>query len=264
VDAGDVERCAGSYSGSRKRSSDPAWKGRAHLIRKPQFGGNAWSRGFVAPAWGPDPVGLGDAASSTRAGGQALMQIAPYTGPAAPFVAAAGAITTFISSFLQPNIPKEVASARVDEIEADFMKPNLERWWAIPQELRTREVQQAALDVFNRAWAGVIQFCSSIQLGSAGVNCVKDRQRGGRYDWWSYFYDPIANDPHVAQNEEAAQQKAAEEAAAASVLNAGAIFPGPSQNGGGANSTTGSSQTYLYLGLALFAIAGLVALGDGD
>jgi hypothetical protein len=224
----------------------------------PQIG-KRWGSGFALPSWADE--GLGDASSSTRAGGQALLQVAPFTGPAAPFVAAAGSVANFISSFLQPNIPKEVASERVDEIEADFMKPNVARWNALPMNHKTPEAQAAALDVFNKGWGGIIQFCSNMQLGSAGVNCIKDRQRGGRWDWWSYYYDPIANDPAVAANVAAAQ---AEEAAMAAAAYSG----GGSSTGGLSNliNTAGiDSQTfYLVGGLALFGIAVAFALSGDD
>jgi hypothetical protein len=154
---------------------------------------------YSSTYWHP---GLGDlgvtSGGAVAAGGNALLQIAPYTGPAAPFVAAAGAVMDFISAaFLQPNYGKEYASAFVNQIQADYMEPNLKRWQALPPDQKTQSTQAAALDVFNKAWNGVVQYCSNPALTSGGIHCLDDRQRGGKYDWWVYFYDPIANDPNV-------------------------------------------------------------------
>jgi hypothetical protein len=34
-------------------------------------------------------------------------------------------------------------------------------------------------------------------LGDAGARCISDRQRGGKWDWFAYYRDPIANDSNV-------------------------------------------------------------------
>ena len=143
--------------------------------------------------------GLGaTSASAVQSAGAGLLQVAMYTGPAAPFVAAAGAMLEFISAaFLTPNYGKEYASAFVNEIEADYLRPNVARWRALPADQKTQSAQAAALNVFTQGWNAVIQYCSNPALTSGGIHCIDDRQRGGKYDWWNYFYDPIANDPNV-------------------------------------------------------------------
>ncbi len=128
--------------------------------------------------------------------GNALMSSAKYAGPAAPFLAAAGALADIVSLF-GPNPSNEYATEVVNQVEADVMKPNLAAWQS---EVKTTVNQQAALQNFRSGWTYVTQSCNNPQLGSAGINCISDRQRGGKFDWWALYYDPIANDPNVIQD----------------------------------------------------------------
>jgi hypothetical protein len=140
---------------------------------------------------------IGGAIAST---GGALLASARYTGPAAPFVAIAGAaleIGGAITSLFGPNPNNDIASGYVNQIEADIMKPNLAAW---ESESKTSVNQVAAEQNFTSGWNMVLQLCDNPALGSAGVNCVGDRQRGGKWDWWKMYYDPIANDPNVVSN----------------------------------------------------------------
>lgn len=131
------------------------------------------------------------------------------------------------------------------------MKPNLTAWYALSQEWRTPDAQLQFLSVFDQAWAAVLRGCGNPQLGAAGVNCIGDRERGGKWDWFVYYRDPIAHDPAVTQNTEGA--------------GGGTTSAGGTQSSGGASATGGGSDTKLYIGLGLLALAGLaVAFGGGD
>lgn len=130
--------------------------------------------------------------------GGALLSASRAAGPAAPFLAAAGALADIVSLF-GPNPYNEYATQVVNQVEADVMKPNLAAWQALPAEEKTQTNQQAALQNFNDGWNYVLRSCNNPQLGSAGINCIGDRQRGGKWDWFAYYYDPIANDPNVVQ-----------------------------------------------------------------
>ncbi len=105
----------------------------------------------------------------------------------------AGAIT----SLFGPNPNNTIASGYVNQIEADIMKPNLAAWQALAPDAKIQSMQKAALANFMAGWNQVLQLCGNPALGSAGVNCIADRQRGGKYSWFGYYYDPIANDPQV-------------------------------------------------------------------
>ena len=60
--------------------------------------------------------------------------------------------------------------------------------------------QRAALDAYDNAWAWLQspQGCGAPAYGSAGNRCISDRAPGGAYPWQSYYRDPIANDPRLA------------------------------------------------------------------
>lgn len=60
--------------------------------------------------------------------------------------------------------------------------------------------QRAALDAYDQAWLWLQspQACGNLQYGSAGNRCISDRAPGGKYPWQTYYRDPIANDPRLA------------------------------------------------------------------
>lgn len=142
-------------------------------------------------------AGLGDARPITSAIGSGLIAASAFTGPAAPFVAAAGALTSLIGSFFKPDLTKVEATHIVDQIEAQYLKPNLVTWQSFPADQKTQSAQAAAVALFDKAWAAVVQGCSNPALGTAGQNCINDRVRGGKWPWPVYYRDPIANDPTV-------------------------------------------------------------------
>jgi hypothetical protein len=53
--------------------------------------------------------------------------------------------------------------------------------------------QSTGQSEFNQVWLWVVQQCSTPALGSAGGACVQDRQRGGKFDWFAGYLDPISN-----------------------------------------------------------------------
>ena len=94
--------------------------------------------------------------------------------------------------------------------------------------VRYASMQAAAANTFNTAWAALTQNCSNPALGTAGQNCVSDRQRGACtwktspggwtqaadgswsfvpygaagsgsncWNWFVGYLDPITNDPEV-------------------------------------------------------------------
>ncbi len=147
-----------------------------------------------------DLAGLGiESNQITGAVGSSLLAAAPLTGPAAPFLAAAGALTSLIGSFFHPDMTKIEATNIVNKIEAEYLKPYLAAWQALPANQKTQSAQAAAENVFHTAWNAVVQACSAPALGTAGVNCIGDRQRGSTkgYDWFALYLDPIALDTSV-------------------------------------------------------------------
>ena len=60
--------------------------------------------------------------------------------------------------------------------------------------------QRAALDAYDAAWAWLQSpaGCGNPAYGSAANRCISDRAPGGKYPWQTYYRDPIANDPRMA------------------------------------------------------------------
>lgn len=60
--------------------------------------------------------------------------------------------------------------------------------------------QRAALDAYDNAWAWLQSpaACGAPSYGSAGNRCISDRVPGGKYPWQTYYRDPIATDPRMA------------------------------------------------------------------
>ena len=82
-----------------------------------------------------------------------------------------------------------------------FLKQNLAAWQALPAEQKTLATQQQALQNFDKVWAQVVNACSNAQYGTAGQNCIGDRQEGACHyqpqpgqcwNWFIAYRDPIA------------------------------------------------------------------------
>jgi hypothetical protein len=112
------------------------------------------------------------------------------------------------------------ATAIVNQVEP-ILQQNLAAYLAAP--VHTESLQAAAINNFQTAWNAVLANCNNPSLGSAGQNCISERQQGacayktspggwsnGVYtypgangsgtacwNWWIGYHDPIANDPTV-------------------------------------------------------------------
>lgn len=80
---------------------------------------------------------------------------------------------------------------------------------------RPQSLQQGCMNLFQQVWAQLVANCSQPNLGTAGQNCISDRQDGACkwkasppaypgepaagqcWNWWNGYYWPIANDPDV-------------------------------------------------------------------
>lgn len=144
-------------------------------------------------------TGLGDITKSQAGGitaGAALAIAAPFTGPAAPFVLAAAALASLVSqAFAGCGSSCIRATTIVNQIEP-YLKQNVAGYLALPTP-RPLSAQQAGVNFFTTTWQQVLNACSDASLGDAGKRCISDRQSGGKWDWFSYYLDPIANDTNV-------------------------------------------------------------------
>lgn len=102
-----------------------------------------------------------------------------------------------------------------------LLQENLSQYMSAP--VHYQSLQQAAIANFTTAWNALLQGCGNPSLGTAGQNCISQRQNGacayktspggwsnGVYqnpgangsgstcwNWFVGYYDPIANDPTV-------------------------------------------------------------------
>lgn len=144
---------------------------------------------------GATPGNIAVAVGSTAASSAAPV-IATTLGLAIPIVGAAIAgVTLAISAFINRKGPqqKRASSYIVDE-EEKLLKANLAAWGS---SNKTVAEQQQALANFTIVWEETKTKLNDPSLGEPGQRGIADRTRGGKWDWFNYYYDPIANDPNV-------------------------------------------------------------------
>jgi hypothetical protein len=128
--------------------------------------------------------------------GGALIAAGMVTGPVGMAITGAITLGSYIAqAFAGCGQTCVQATAIVNQIEP-YLKQNVANYLNIPTP-RPKSAQTACLGVFTNAWNQVVAACGNAALGSAGQRCISDRQRGGKWDWFSYYYDPIANDSSV-------------------------------------------------------------------
>jgi hypothetical protein len=112
--------------------------------------------------------------------------------------AAAGAIANLITG-LWTNVNNQTATTCANNAEYAGVA-NLTEWNNYPAYMKTKTLQIQYLNQAEQIWSYLQSCCGQPQLKSAGSRCVSERARGGKYDFLSGYYDPIANDPAVANN----------------------------------------------------------------
>jgi hypothetical protein len=130
---------------------------------------------------------------------------------AIPIAGAVIAIGTVIFSLLHNSrgLQQDAETTAAVNKAATYMQQNLNAWNASNKNLAT---QAAALQNFDNAWQAVVNFCGQASEGSPGQRCISERTRGGKYDFYSYYRDPIANDAQAGAID---RQLAAQQATAA-------------------------------------------------
>ncbi len=97
--------------------------------------------------------------------------------------------------------PKQKVAAThiVDELEP-MLRQNRDAYLAGP---RTPEAQQQALANFDAGWEWLTsaQACGNPELGPPGEWCIADRVRGGKWDWFALYRDPIEQTPPDAPDQ---------------------------------------------------------------
>jgi hypothetical protein len=202
----------------------------------------------------------GTVAGSAIAGASAIGAIAGPIGAIAGTLI--GLLTQIFSGCGQSCTLTSDAANQIEQV----LQQNLAAYFG---SSRTQSEQAAALANFDNTWAKLQQYCGQPSFGSAGQNCITDRESGscayktspGSFDgctWngagannsgstcWNWFVgyrDPIANDPCVVPD--AAVQTAA----------------GSSSSPAGVASSVSSAWSSLIADpLPLFLIGGILLL----
>lgn len=141
----------------------------------------------------------GDTGSAILAGvstaGTGLMAILPTAAipVVGPIIAG---VTIALQLLLSRKGPKQkVATTEIVNAVEPHLKENVQAYLALP--VHYASAQALALANFDAGWAYVVSHCNIPEMGNPGIACTADRQRGGQWDWFSYYRDPIASDPTV-------------------------------------------------------------------
>ena len=163
------------------------------LIMMSVAGTGAIIGGFAAAA----ASSAAAASAASVAAGGASIAASGWATAAIPIVGPIIAgVTIALSLYFARKGPKQKKATTeiVNKVEPE-LKKNLEAYLALPAHYAS--AQQQALNNFDAGWAFVQDQCNIPEMGNPGIACTADRQRGGRWDWFSYYRDPIANDPNV-------------------------------------------------------------------
>lgn len=188
----------------------------------------------------------GSAAAGAVAGG--LLALAPFTGPAAPFVAAAGALIGPILKLFSGCGQNCVLATQYANQAETALEQMVNQYFAQP--VRYQSSQTAALSYIQQVFTALQASCSSPSLGTAGQKCISDRlpqsactwkaspssfngctytpagpagSGSACWNWYVGYYQPILNDPCVVPDPAAA--------AGSSVLSSLGISPTASIGG---------------------------------
>jgi hypothetical protein len=116
-------------------------------------------------------ISTGSSVAGAIAGG--LLAAAPFTGPAAPFVAALGLIVGPIAKMFAGCGQTCVQATTYANQSGTAFDQILDLYYAQP--VRTVSMQQAALQNIQQIVTWLQQACSSPSLGAAGQRCISER-----------------------------------------------------------------------------------------
>ena len=133
------------------------------------------------------------ALTAVGSGGSFAAMLAPASAAGPIGLAVAGATLLLSLLFSRKKPAQKIATTQlVDELEP-ILRSNLAGYMEGP---RSAASQAAALRNFDDAWIWLTsaQACGNPELGAPGRWCIADRARGGEWDWFRRYRDPIAQD----------------------------------------------------------------------
>jgi len=127
------------------------------------------------------------------AGGSASITAAIWGAAAIPVVGAivAGVTIGLMALFARKGPKQKVATTEIVDKVEPLLKQNRDGYLTGP---RTVTAQQQAINNFHAGWQFVVEHCNIPEMGDPGQRCTSERSRGGKWDWYSYYLDPILND----------------------------------------------------------------------
>lgn len=148
----------------------------------------------------PLPSSVGGAAVTVAASaitsGSSLASGATWLAAAGgPIGLAVAGVTIGLTALFSRKKPgqKRATTEIVDSVEPLLIE-NLNGYLAGP---RTISSQRQAVANFEAGWQYVADSCGQPDMGTPGQWCIGDRQRGGKWDWFRRYLDPILDDPDV-------------------------------------------------------------------
>jgi hypothetical protein len=158
------------------------WRPRPRIIPVPVFRGmgdytapdaTQIMGGFTAGATtgAATAISTGSSVAGAIAGG--LLAAAPFTGPAAPFVAALGLIVGPIAKLFAGCGQTCIQATTYANQAGNGFDQILNLYYAQP--VRTVSMQQAALQNIQQIISWLQQACASPSLGAAGQRCISER-----------------------------------------------------------------------------------------
>ena len=156
--------------------------------------GSIGSIGFTETGAGSFSSSLTSSAGSAASSAGSMLAAGSAGGPIGIAVAAAAALVPIIINAFKGCGQTCIAATQIVDQAEGYLKQNVAAYQSGPH---TRSSQAVALDTFDQMWGQVLQGCGNPALADAGRRCISERSRGGRWDWFVYYRDPIANDPNV-------------------------------------------------------------------
>jgi hypothetical protein len=116
----------------------------------------------------------------------------------------AGVTLGLMALFARKGPRQKVATTQIVDKVEPLLAQNRDAYLALP--VRTASAQAQALANFDAGWQYVVDNCGIPEMGDPGRRCIEERQRGGKWDWFALYRDPIEKDPNVVPDEQLLNQ----------------------------------------------------------
>ncbi len=146
---------------------------------------------------GADVFQLGAFSAAPAAGaggGTGISGVTPISGGVSAMTSIFSGVSSAIASNDARNLVEDLVVAKLNAVELAMLLTR-DQYLSGPA---TAEAQQAALSEIDAgiAWLNGPELGKNVSLrGEWRRGALADRNRGGKYDWYAAYRDPIADDP---------------------------------------------------------------------